>query len=314
MGTNLRSNTSRTVQLDEFSTRGRARKIFVMSFGVFVFIHAVALAYLPIFGLKGTDWFTEYNLALYWTVTTLTTVGYGDITPSDNLSRTFTMLVMMAGVALYGIVIGQIAQYLVRVDRRAEAKREALEQLTGFFRHYDVPRELQEQSFSLVQHLLTHRMAEEEEKILEALPNALQAELKTHILVKRLSNVSLFHGCSRACLVDVTQKLVQVFATPNEQIVVRGTQGSDMYLISWGEALVHVDDEKLAVLKAGDCFGEMALVMEEARAADVTALGYCDLHRLGREELVELMGRHPDLAQNVSAIVAKRRTDTPVSA
>ena len=295
------------IRLDEFSLRGRARNIFKMSVGIFIFINAVAIAYLPIFGTTGKDWVTEYNIALYWTVTTLTTVGYGDITPSDNLSRAFTMFVMLAGVALYGIVIGRLAEFFVRVDRRAEAKREALQQLSDFFRHYDVPRELQEQSFTLVQHLLSQRAADEEEKILDALPDQLQGELRTQMLLKRLSSVSLFEGCSRDCLVAVTQKLHQVFAAPNQKIVSEGEDAADLFLIGWGEALVHHGNEKVAVLKAGDCFGEMALVQEEKRGADVTAMAYCDLHRLNKNDFNALLQNHPDLRRNVESIVERRR-------
>ena len=295
------------IRLDEISLRGRARNIFKMSVGIFIFINAVAIAYLPIFGTTGKDWVTEYNIALYWTVTTLTTVGYGDITPSDNLSRAFTMFVMLAGVALYGIVIGRLAEFFVRVDRRAEAKREALQQLTDFFRHYDVPRELQEQSFTLVQHLLSQRAADEEEKILDALPDQLQGELRTQMLLKRLSSVSLFEGCSRDCLVAVTQKLHQVFAAPNQKIVSEGEDAADLFLIGWGEALVHHGNEKVAVLKAGDCFGEMALVQEEKRGADVTAMAYCDLHRLNKNDFNALLQNHPDLRRNVESIVERRR-------
>lgn len=307
MGADNREKNASQIRLDEFSLRGRARNIFKMSVGIFVFINVVAIAYLPIFGFSGKDWVTEYNIALYWTVTTLTTVGYGDITPSDNLSRSFAMFVMLAGVALYGIVIGRLAEFFVRVDRRAEAKREALEQLTDFFRHYDVPKELQEQSFTLVQHLLTQRAADEEEKILDALPEQLQSELRTQMLLKRLSNVSLFHGCSRDCLIAVTQKLHQVFAAPNQKIVSEGETAADLFLIGWGEALVHHGDEKVAVLKAGDCFGEMALIQDEKRGADVTAMAYCDLHRLNKDDFNAVLQEHPELRRNAEGLVAARR-------
>lgn len=43
--------------------------------------------------------------ALYFTVTTLATVGYGDIAPTSDLTRTVTMIQMVMGVALLGVGI-----------------------------------------------------------------------------------------------------------------------------------------------------------------------------------------------------------------
>ncbi|MBF0626276.1 MAG: ion transporter [Magnetococcales bacterium] len=44
-----------------------------------------------------------YIKAFYWAVTTLATVGYGDITPSTNLGRLFASMVMIVGVGVYGL-------------------------------------------------------------------------------------------------------------------------------------------------------------------------------------------------------------------
>lgn len=56
-----------------------------------------------------SDLITTYNKAIYWSITTLTTVGYGDISPSTNFGRTYTMLVMILGVGMYAFIIGNIS-------------------------------------------------------------------------------------------------------------------------------------------------------------------------------------------------------------
>lgn len=61
--------------------------------------------------------------ALYFTVTTLATVGFGDITPTSTLTRTVTTALIVLGVALLGagvrILIGVASQ--VNEDRRKRA-------------------------------------------------------------------------------------------------------------------------------------------------------------------------------------------------
>ena len=43
------------------------------------------------------DEFSKYLRALYWCITTLATVGYGDIVPKTNLQTVYTMVVMLLG-------------------------------------------------------------------------------------------------------------------------------------------------------------------------------------------------------------------------
>ena len=44
---------------------------------------------------EGLTTLNQYVNSLYWSITTLTTVGYGDITPSSNIAKIFTMFVRL---------------------------------------------------------------------------------------------------------------------------------------------------------------------------------------------------------------------------
>lgn len=44
--------------------------------------------------IQFADSSTQYSVALYWSVTTITTVGYGDIVPNTNTDKTVVMLAM----------------------------------------------------------------------------------------------------------------------------------------------------------------------------------------------------------------------------
>ncbi len=59
--------------------------------------------------------------AIWYTLVTITTVGYGDITPHSVLGRTSAMILLLAGVALFGALSGKFASFLF--DRQQKKDR-----------------------------------------------------------------------------------------------------------------------------------------------------------------------------------------------
>lgn len=81
----------------------------------------MALTFLIVLGtvvyrwIEGWSWVTSF----YFSVSTLTTVGYGDFYPTTELSRLFTAIYVLAGVTVALTTIGIVgADYLKKRDER----------------------------------------------------------------------------------------------------------------------------------------------------------------------------------------------------
>lgn len=85
------------------------RKIFV--FFLFVLILSVALGTMMyiIEGTNGTPGFENILSSIYWTIVTMTSVGYGDITPLTGLGRFFSALVMLLGYTIIALPTGVVS-------------------------------------------------------------------------------------------------------------------------------------------------------------------------------------------------------------
>ena len=62
---------------------------------------------------------TRYTVALYWALTTMATVGFGDVTPGTNLERCFAMALQLIAGVLQGVVFGNIGVAMAGFDRDA---------------------------------------------------------------------------------------------------------------------------------------------------------------------------------------------------
>lgn len=287
-------------------------KFMVAAYITTIALNGFACGWLTIYP-ETEDPTTGYIKALYWLVTTIATVGYGDITPTTNLGRVYTMFIMVMGATIWGILIASASRMMLASDRRKEQRKEKMEALQSFFNHYEIPKSLQGQVVGFYNHLLTRKLSEDERAVMGELPPGLQNELQIYMNLKPISRVSLFQGVSFACLASAAKKLEQVYFAPGEAIVRKGEIGSDMYLIGHGTVTVHSGDHFIATLGEGQCFGEFALIGEGVRGADVTAASYCDAFKLSKEKFDELFAAHADLRTNIEKLVRERQAKkTPV--
>jgi voltage-gated potassium channel len=77
------------------------------------------------------DTFTSLGLAYWWAVTTVTTVGYGDVVPQDTAGRLVGGLLMLTGLALIPTLTSVIVSTLIAkrtTEEREELKRIEAEQ------------------------------------------------------------------------------------------------------------------------------------------------------------------------------------------
>ncbi|MEE6250540.1 MAG: cyclic nucleotide-gated ion channel [Bdellovibrionota bacterium] len=282
--------------------------VYLKNFGFFlVAIHILSLGWFLIEGFSNSpDLLTSYNKSIYWTITTLTTIGYGDITPQSNWGRVYTMLVMLMGVAVYGAVIAKVSSFLIQKDKRSEVAKEKLESLKSFMKHYEIPLSVQSEIKDYYTHLLGKQANEFEQQILNELPSGLKKQVLLHIKKMPLKRIELFKNCSEECLNEVCAKLEQVFFEPNRHIIRAGQMGAEMFLLDHGCVEIFINEQSIVKLEKGQCFGEMALLGEQTRTADVISSSYCDLYVLSKSDFDEICEKHKDLYDNAQALMQSR--------
>lgn len=96
---------------------------------------------------------------------------------------------------------------------------------------------------------------------------------------------------------------------PGERIMSAGERGEAMFFLLSGAVEV-VTATATTRLGSGELFGEIALVFNRPRTADVTALGYCEVLMLRRADFSAFLSAHPKLRAQVVDVAQKRLAET----
>ena len=110
-----------------------------------------------------------------------------------------------------------------------------------------------------------------------------------------VSKVPFFAALGPAAIADVTHMLRTMDLPPRTMIIRKGQQGDCMYFIAAGEVEVDLPGKKVR-LGEGAFFGEMALLGNNLRSANITTTKLSKLLVLDLVDFRLLMARHPDLA------------------
>jgi voltage-gated potassium channel len=101
----------------------RGRVVIYVSATVTLVVFCSALAELDAERHHGD--INTFGESLWWSITTMTTVGYGDYTPVTTEGKFVAAGLMLGGIALLGVVTASIASWLIDAVREVEAESQA---------------------------------------------------------------------------------------------------------------------------------------------------------------------------------------------
>jgi CRP-like cAMP-binding protein len=285
-------------------------RLFFTVFVVLIIAHWVACGWLALGKIDDKlDAYTNYLKALYWTMTTITTIGYGDITPSTNPQTIYTMFVELTGAGMYGYIIGNLASMLANSDLARTQFRAKMEKIQTFMQYRDVPAELQDNIRTYYDYLWNNRRGFDESAVLDELPSTLKLQVALHLNKDIIEKVPMFNGAPDDLIRQIVLNLKPVLYTPGDFIFRKGEMGDQMYFISRGKVEIVSEDGQtiFATLTDGNFFGEIAILFSSERTASVRAADYCDLYTLDKFTFDNVLAKFPDVAKQVQTMAEERR-------
>ncbi|XP_015770277.1 PREDICTED: potassium voltage-gated channel subfamily H member 2-like [Acropora digitifera] len=194
----------------------------------------------------------RYISSLYFTLSSLTTVGFGNIAPSTNDEKIFVVFVMIMGALMYASIFGNLTVILQRLCVQSSKQHGDLHLIREFAKFHKIPTVLKE---IMEDHVLQESLfvkADDLQTVLKMFPSTLQTDICLHIHDELLRHNSAFRAAVPSCKRSLASKLKVQHFLPRQYIVKQGDPVDKVIFILKGTVDVIGDGQKIVAIGRGD--------------------------------------------------------------
>ncbi|XP_035388576.1 LOW QUALITY PROTEIN: potassium voltage-gated channel subfamily H member 1a [Electrophorus electricus] len=232
-----------------------------------------------------------YITSLYFTMTSLTSIGFGNIAPTTDGEKIFAVAMMMIGSLLYATIFGNVTTIFQQMYANTNRYHEMLNSVRDFLKLYQVPKGLSERVMDYIASTWSMSRGIDTEKVLQICPKDMRADICVHLNRKVFKEHPAFRLASDGCLRALAMEFQTIHCAPGDLIFHAGESVDTLCFVVSGSLEVIQDDEVVAILGKGDVFGDVFWkeVTLAQSCANVRALTYCDLHVIKRDALQKVL-------------------------
>lgn len=252
---------------------------------------------------------TQYTQSLYWAFVTVTTVGYGDITPTSNRERLFVVVCTFVGNMAFAFMVGKITALAYQVDATTNVFQEKMDAVNEFMKYREVPREMRKRVRAFYESFWGRGIHFNESKILGELSFSLRREVAHFLNRDIIRSVPIFKGANERFTDEFISLLRPLQSLPGDEIMSAGDRGRDMFILRKGAVMISPLEGTTHTLTDGSFFGEIPMVFEQLRrTATATSVVATELAALSKSGFKQLCRNYPNF-QAVMKVVALARLE-----
>ena len=176
------------------------------------------------------DQYFLYITAVYFTVTTFVTVGYGDVTPYNPNEKIMCILMMIIGVLSFSFTTGSLSSIITSYDSKEALLKEKISTLNAISNEYRLNIDL----FNKLAKTIKYDHSKKQRDTLafmEELPHKLKLELAMAMIQKMYSNVEFFQGKEKNFIAWIARLIRPINCEDHEDLYKEGEEISESKLL-----------------------------------------------------------------------------------
>ncbi|XP_076156970.1 voltage-gated delayed rectifier potassium channel KCNH8 [Alosa pseudoharengus] len=236
-----------------------------------------------------------YIASLYFTLSSLTSVGFGNVSANTDAEKIFSICTMLIGALMHALVFGNVTAIIQRMYSRWSLYHTRTKDLKDFIRVHHLPQQLKQRMLEYFQTTWSVNNGIDSNELLKDFPDELRSDITMH-LNKEILELSVFSSASRGCLRSLSLHIKTTFCAPGEYLLRQGDALQALFFVCSGSMEVLKDGMVLAILGKGDLIGANMSIEDRVvkTNADVKSLTYCDLQCINLRGLYEVLDLYPE--------------------
>ncbi|XP_074373278.1 potassium channel AKT1-like isoform X1 [Apium graveolens] len=236
---------------------------------------------------KSQSLWIRYVTSMYWSITTLTTTGYGDLHAQNTGEMIYDIFYMLFNLGLTAYLIGNMTNLVVHGTSKTREFRDTIQAATSFAQRNQLPVRLQDQ---MVAHLClkfrTDSEGLQQQETLDTLPKAIRSGISHFLFYSLVDNVYLFRGVSNDLLFQLVSEMKAEYFPPKEDVILQNEAPTDFYILVTGAidlvVLKNGVEQVVGEAKTGDLCGEIGVLCYRPQLFTARTKRLCQLLRLNR--------------------------------
>ncbi|KAH8482264.1 hypothetical protein H0E87_029646 [Populus deltoides] len=225
----------------------------------------------------------RYVTSIYWSITTLTTVGYGDLHPVNTREMIFDIFYMLFNLGLTAYLIGNMTNLVVHGTSRTRRFRDTVQSASSFAQRNKLPPRLQDQMLAhLCLKFKTDSEGLQQQETLDFLPKAIRSSISHYLFYSLVEKVYLFQGVSNDLLFQLVSEMEAEYFPPNEDVILQNEAPTDFYILVTGAVVV-------GGAKTGDVCGEIGVLCYRPQLFTVRTKRLSQLLRMNRTSFLNIV-------------------------
>lgn len=218
---------------------------------------------------------------MYWSIVTIATVGYGDLSGNNSYERIVCILTQTCGAITYGYLVGDIGSIYSDPSIKKIVASKKITKVKQYCRDRGLSHALTDKILKYYKYFYRHKSVFDEDYVLSDLSDNITNQIVAEQFYDFASYCPIFINETRTTITEVLLCLRPMFHDQGDLISHDGWIGREIYFIQKGETEMFVDYKNspftCGVYFSGHYFGDISTVLDIPSPCSFCAATNCDL-------------------------------------